>query len=141
MCAYRIAKPNAQIAVVDNKSQSMTELPNPFDAIPSDKKQRTTINIPLDITAELKRVEPKTGVLQATAGILFTKLYEQLRTLNLDTGDRLAYHVAVGGLTVTLGSIAGQRSTAAVPPTGRVGTVPRQTVTRTLRRRIPSLGK
>ena len=122
----------------------MQELKNPFDDVTRDKKHRTTIDIPLDITAEIKRVEPKTGVLQATTGVLFTRLYEQLRLLNLDTGDRAAFHVAVGGLTVTLGAPgpnAEQRSATAVAAAGCQPSSPVKTPNRNVKRRASGVGK
>lgn len=116
----------------------MTEIPSPFQHYTKDQLLRTSVNIPLPVINEIKRLEGKTGVIQNTVDVLLSKFYEQLKSANFLTSDRQSYHRAVNECGVIIGGQPKpadktnnrKRSPAAKPATGKVVTIAQQTVDR-----------
>jgi hypothetical protein len=98
---------------------------NQYADVPKDQILRTTVEIPLTVTAQIKAIEPKTGVLQTTISILLTKLTDELTRIKLQPGDRQAYQHALANCTLCLDG--GSGSTAAVAPAGKKSARPGKT--------------
>ena len=99
---------------------------NQFADVSASDRARTTIELPRKLEAQLKNLEPKTGVIQCTISTLLAKLSDELTKSNLTAGDRFGYQDAVAGCHLIFDakyynaeSVPDgiQRSTATQPPT------------------------
>lgn len=92
------------------------EITDPFLDVPRRNKTRTTIMVPNTIISRIKRVDPKTGVLQSTINVLLDKLANELDRNRLNEYDRESYAFGLVHSSLTLA----RRSPAINSPSGSV---------------------
>ena len=75
---------------------------NQFLQVPDQHRLRTTIDLPNALSARLKSIDPKEGVIQITVSLLLTKLIHELDRLKLHGYAADEYRFAVANAQLTL---------------------------------------